>query len=450
MIIEIKHKFNANGSFMKTYIISNLMELLNSSISSQTPLNYHSKDLDLDSTITIPVDILNKNENNKNIVNEKIELLKNYLENEINYDMFSLRAKAIMASIMRYNFDWENVLYIEYDNKKTPIKLKKPNIEPLKIESHLFNDNSTITEIKNKYINDGIIIVDLCVPYNELNFGYNVLHFYEHITCSPWFDNRKNNNVVYTNGFTSSLAHCYVYAIIKDVATFEEYLYSMITWLCESRNNKFWLEHKNDLERETLRTISETKYNESFSSFARSSGTAYEDVLKNDIYLNALNYWANKPFKLFIRHPFELTLDKEKINKLIKLNPLNKVEKPKVKKFNYYPYEVLTNSNSSQTMVTEKIKPEDVAKIHYDYLEHDKIEDGMFGIDVCYKMINKTDFFNDISNDAKIFNYYPIFILSTMKQYYTGKQYKEMANYLNIDFYTNDSLLNEQYITNDR
>lgn len=453
--VEIKHRINLNNSVVKTTVVKSFMSIINSYISSQTKLCYHMTDVDLDGTITVPVDVLT----NEDINTEKrkfeniIMQLKQYLESDINYNVFSLKAKSICSSIIKYSFDWNNSFYIHCEklHKNVNVKMKKPNVEELIINEYEFKDGSSITEIVNPYITDALICADLCIPYKEMDFGYNVLHFYEHITCTPWFNNKSEykNDVIYTNGFTSNIGHCYVFSLVQNAKTFENYLYLLVDWMIKSRDLEFWKKHKNDLKRETSRTISETKLNESLGIFARSSGSAYGNVMNNKTYISALKYWSNKPFNIFIRHPFtSFRLNNKRIQELIQKHPLSKVPKPEINTFNYYPYEIFINYTDDHIMTTTKEETSKIAKAHSDYIYYDKLPDGFYGIDVRYNMLNKREFYPELSPENKVFVFYPIFILSTLKKYYNKKTYEELASYMNIEYYYSEKLFEEKYITN--
>lgn len=451
-IIEIKHRFNYKDSYINYVIINTFMNILNDYISLQTKLNYHAMDIDMDGTISIPVDILSNNDikDERERFDNVIKQVKQYLEKDINYNVFGSVEKAKIASFMTYKIDWANAFYINVPslNYSTPIKMKKPNISELIIDEHVFKDKSQIIEIINPYITDGLILVDFSVPYNELGFGYNTLHFFEHMNTTPWamMNTTVNNNLEYYNGFTSSVGHCYDYCYVKDQKTFEKYLYTTIKFIIESRNLNFWQKHKNDLIRETSRTISETKNNASLGLFAKSSGSAYGDVLENKTYLDAIKYWSNRPFKIFIRHPFtSLKLNTSLIEKLISMNKINKLEKPKIETFDYYPYELLINY-SYLTRMTSRHSSSEIAKIHYEAINHDKIVNGLFGIDVKTEINNPSEYDDEFDDNTRVFQFYPIFILSTLHDYYDKHEYKELVAYVNVQWTNNNEITRDKTI----
>ena len=165
----------------------------------------------------------------------------------------------------------------------------------IKIRQTILKDGTKLKEILDPLINYYGLYINLSVPFSDMDYGYNYLHFYEHIMTYAWKP-LSQQNVLELNGGTTCNAICYVYNIHSNSKSMEEYLKEYIDFHLKSRGNDFWKkEIVKGLETELERTTSETLMEKSLSQMAKTdpySQHAYNTQI--------LQYYSNKPFEIII------------------------------------------------------------------------------------------------------------------------------------------------------
>ena len=153
----------------------------------------------------------------------------------------------------------------------------------------------------------------------------------------------------------------------------------------------------------------------------------------------------NVSFEDMINVESMILINPSLIEKLISMNKINKLEKPKIETFDYYPYELLINY-SYLTRMTSKHSSSEIAKIHYEAINHDKIVNGLFGIDVKTEINNPSEYDDEFDDNTRVFQFYPIFILSTLHDYYDKREYKELVAYMNVQWTNNNEITRDKTI----
>jgi hypothetical protein len=158
--------------------------------------------------------------------------------------------------------DYKPNSYLKYDDFKTKIEwgpsediIKK--YEP-KLRQTILKDGSKLKEIVDPFVNDYGVYINLSVPFSEMDYGYNYLHFYEHMMTYAW-KNESQQNMLELNGATTCHGLCYVYNIHSNQDSMEQYLKSYLEFHMKTRNDEYWNnELLEGLKRELERTMSET------------------------------------------------------------------------------------------------------------------------------------------------------------------------------------------------
>ena len=429
-VITLHNRYINKATGFERNVVYAFMRIIRSQIAFKTNLCYSIPDLNKDCSITIPIDVLANDQvtTEKKLVSSKVKILKHFLEHEFNYEGMSNNLKAVLGGLLNYQYDYTKMLYISnsINDKIVDVALKTPTTAKLEIKRTNHN-GIDVLNIYLPYMDEAMICLDVSRPYEEMGFSYNALHLFEHLLCSPWSALRSKSSMTNLNGFTSNLGNCFVYSLMSDQKTFKLYMQKMCEWLRDSRKLEFWHEHETELKRETNRTISETKHNPSYLSFARSPGTAYN----YDYDISLFHYWSNQPMKLTIIHPFK-GYDFE-----FDFGPMNKVAKPKIETFDSIPLETLVNSPA---VVTSKVTPKEVAAMTLDFYKNGKVHDGLFGVDIRCRELYQGHFYED---DESMLVTVPMFMLSTFRDYLKPETLKQLVVDMNIHLVTLSSYLDE-------
>ena len=426
-----------------------LMNMLRCYISFRTELCYNMPSINQACEITIPIDVLSNNDMKQTpeeLVSAKIQVLKNYLEKEIDYESFLDNHKSSLSYVLNYKFDFKHMLFItnNLNSDVIQVSLKTPTIiktvfKTTTIKTSVGDDE--VMEVINPYIHKAMIMFDYSVPYSEMGFTYNILHLFEHILCSPWTNmHSETNKLCSMNGVTYGTGNCFVYAILKDKSNFDNYLKNEISFIYKCRNREYWDsdEMKEVIEKETQRTISETKRQPGLTSFARSPGCAFNFGYDKGVF----HYWSSKPFNCFIIHPWtDYSLDVDCFKDLISSNTLTKVERPKIPTFKYYPYSNFAFSSVLGATYSKKMEPKEIANILKAYFFKNKIYDGRFGYDVCIREIsNRTSTFCE----SKIMIFPLAVLLTTYRKFWSKAEYEQIVTSI-LTFCSNYDVLFEEH-----
>ena len=138
--------------------------------------------------------------------------------------------------------------------------------------------------------------------------------------------------------------------------------------------------------------------------------------------------------KLTLIHPFK------GFHFEYEFGPLMKVTRPKIEKFDYLPIESLENA---RRMTSQKLTTREIAKRMFDYYENGIICDGMYGVDICVRELNRdNDFYED---ELRLMITVPMFALSTYRDHYKDESLKKLIIDMNLHIPNVGSYLYEIY-----
>jgi hypothetical protein len=336
-----------------------LLMFLNQQIGAYTIVNYKITPITHDLKIKIPINVYTDEDTKLSALelgNKRREIIKTYIEN---YDFNT--AAPIIQFIVRNLSTWvDNNLWLKII---IPI-INYENIEQLKVNFNItaqikmrkdeFSDGSKILYYVDPLLTNYGLFHDLTVSYNEMSFGYNYLHLFEHMMTKAWVGITYEDTTTY-NGFTYPNGVCCIYHCQNSLNDHLKISKATIDWIIESRKNDFWKLNE-ELIKETTRTISETSDERTLSSMGRSDPYAYKFKYDTSVF----DYWCNKPFSLLIVGKSEkIIYDKDKIAQMIYNNPLRTVDIPKSITIHHIPREVLL-FKSQGSFVVKKASDDDV------------------------------------------------------------------------------------------
>ena len=331
---------NKNDNNLKI-ILKLFMRYLNNLLAGKSSLNYHCGPI-INYEISIPVIPYNNEEFNKKLnelAKDKCQICLDFIKN-YNFSNESKKILNIIRNLIQLSEtkDLSDVFslkcpQIHYDTK---LYFPKIDIKYSYMKHFKLIDESNINHFIDPYLKTQYALVfDISKHFEEYKYQYNLLHFFEHILCSPW-DNLDRTHQIAYNGLTVSNGVSCVWVILDNEETMELYLKKTIEWIIKMRDINNWDNIKNILTRETQRTTSETRENRMFSSSCRADPSAYN----NEYNINVLCKWANEPLNVLIYTSKEIKLDINNLNEIIK-NNLPKEINVQYPTFPYIPVECI-------------------------------------------------------------------------------------------------------------
>ena len=358
-----------NNMVIKT--LTYLIRYLNQRCGADTVINYRILPVETETEyknnqkiykliIKFPIQ-QHKIDSNDDLVLKNIKIISDYIKNK-KWELDNKQYLWLWRTLYQLKYKPES--YIMYDDYKEKVEwgisvdaIKKYEI---KIRQTILKDGTKLKEILDPLINDYGLYINLSVPFSDMDYGYNYLHFYEHIMTYAW-KSLSQQNVLELNGGTTCNAICYVYNIHSNSKSMEEYLKEYIDFHLKSRRNDFWKkEIVKGLETELERTTSETLMEKSLSQMAKTdpySQHAYNTQI--------LQYYSNKPFEIIVYSPKITNAKKICEQYFNNSEELQKIT-PKKIKFDYYPLHVLRDKKDRNYLVLHINK---------------KMENGVTGID---------------------------------------------------------------------
>ena len=330
-------------------LLRRFMNYMNGMIGLKTSSNYHIQPVK-NFTIKIPIYVYTNTEKNSDpiaLVEHKIDNVREYLE-KCDWKLAGKRQLWLIRSLRIQGIDISNCFSLSTSTPNLGFNdiidedliIKYPHLEFPKIVRETYADGSFINYLSDPYLMDYGMFVNLTVPFDEMGMSYNGLHLYEHLMTRGW-DKLNGENIIDFNGSTYPHAICYVYNIHSTLKSMKTYAAASILWFLKSRKRGFWIEHKDVIDLEIERTVSETRNERTLASMGRSDFHAYNYDYNTSIF----EYWSNKPFELLICGPDPintLKLKTETINSAIKQNmPRNDIKRPENIKFKHFPVDVL-------------------------------------------------------------------------------------------------------------
>lgn len=349
LITECEKTENSNQYISDEYkynMIFRISQLLcskiNQLIGAKTDINYRINQIEVIEDKIIIRFPIQKHSNETNIISNRIDTIKQYIKS-IEWEKMNKSFLWLWRTLYQLEYKMiSTLIYDDYSEKidwtidENIIKKYLPKVKKIK-----FEDNSLCKKIIDPLILDYGLFVNLSVPFNEMDYGYNYLHYYEHMMTYAW-ENLSQSYVKELNGATTCCGLCYIYSIHSTKKSLIEYLDNYMNFHQKTRDINFWNTLKPGLMLEQNRTISETINDKSMSNLGRS------DPLSNKKYdTKILHYYSSKPFEIIIVSPEEIVIQKYKLQ-------TTEVEKPKVINFNYFPIHVFRDKRDRKFEIRSK------------------------------------------------------------------------------------------------
>lgn len=343
--MEIRPKRLEKSSFNS--IIDSFTNYLSYYISSMTNLKYHPSVLKQDGSLTLNL----KNDKIFNI--DPVATILKCIYN-IDFDKQSVKIKSTFRRICMMIDPNELYKLIDKEKDKSfPIKFKEWKYKEIVAKQYKFKDGSLIGHVIDPYRSQFGIFVGFSKQFNELDYGYNYLHLFEHTMCIEWKNEPHQDNIG-LNGYTSIVGTACVYSIDKTQKTFNKKLTQIIKSWFKKRTIKYWKENSKAVDTEIKRTFSETFEVKSLHDYFRTD----QSILNNmDRTFEIFTYFASSPLRMLIFSPTELQCDLKIINKLNrKYPPVEHV--PKKLSFDYIPLSVLNDKIRNEYRIVKLTKKE--------------------------------------------------------------------------------------------
>ena len=343
---------------MTIKILTLILRKLNQKIGSDTSINYRINPLDVKCKneecvkkykfiLTFPIQ-QHGIKSNEELLNQTIDTLSEFIPN-FNWEHIHKQYLWLWKTL--YQLDYKPNSYLKYDDFKTQLSwgpsdevIKK--YEP-KLRQTILKDGSKLKEIVDPFVNDYGVYINLSVPFNDMDYGYNYLHYYEHMMTYAW-KTISQQDMLEMNGATTCHALCYVYNIHSTRESFETYLKSYLEFHMKSRSNSFWTNELLDgMNMELERTMSETLLDKSYANMAKTDPKSQHQYNSK-----ILEYYSNKPFEIIVYCPCET--DAKKISETIVTSNITNVKSPNKLKFNYYPLHVCRDKTNRKYLILQK------------------------------------------------------------------------------------------------
>lgn len=272
---------------------------------------------------------------NDDLILKNIDIIKNYI---INKDWENNHRQYIWIWRILNQLKYKPESSLIYENYKCKFQwgFDEDKMEKYKITyKEIHDDNGiVIKQIIDPLIKDYGLYINLSTTFNDMDYGYNYLHYYEHIMTYAW-KKLPQQNMLELNGGTTCNGICYVYNIHETKSSLELYLNEYLKFHSMSRKKDFWNKDIIEgLKTELERTISETLLEKSMSQMAKT-----DPYSQNKYNTEILRYFSNKPFEIITYTPEKI--DIKYFLKQYDFQTKYEIDKPKKIIFNYYPIHVL-------------------------------------------------------------------------------------------------------------
>ena len=367
--ITIEYNNNQPLTKYTKILLHKFLTLLNSHIGANTNLNYHINPVK-EFKIQIPIYVYTNDEkkmSSSDLVEKRVNTLINHLENLDWSKHTNLQEQWLIYSLKTVGIDITTDFLIStttdptigfQDLNQQPIKIKAPAIHQAKLKRITYADGSTILYLSTPYLNDYGVFVNLSTTFDEMGMSFNALHLYEHLMTYAW-KGIDFSKIKMMNGSTWPHSLCSVFVITGSLESMKTFAASFIKFYLESREAGFWNKPENleGLKLETQRTISETRTERTLSSLCRSDLHAYDFKYNTNIF----EYWSQRPFDMLIAGPDSLEklfMNKQTIDKFIKLHPSRKVKRPENVIYKTLPLDTIKMKQMKQFRVIAADKQE--------------------------------------------------------------------------------------------
>lgn len=364
---------NISNEFRNNMIVKSLnylIKFVNQRCGAETNINYRIFPVDAESknkygkniykfTIKFPIQ-QHKIESNEDLVIKTIDTISNYIKNR-NWELDNKHYLWLWRTL--YQLKYKPTSYIKYEDYKQKIEWgisdEIINKYSIKVRQTKLNDGTTLKEIVDPLVNDFGLYINLSVPFSDMDYGYNYLHYYEHIMTYAW-KNLSQHNLLELNGGTTCNAICYVYNIHSDKKSMEEYLKKYIEFHLDSRKESFWnSDIVSGLKMELERTTSETLLEKSLTQMAKT-----DPYSQHEYNTKIFHHYSNKPFEIIVYSPQETNA--KKICKVLfdKREIETTKTTPSKIKFNYYPIHVLRDKRDRNYLILKSNPNENLNTVY--------------------------------------------------------------------------------------
>lgn len=256
------------------------------SVVAEAYLNSLSSLLSIQSTISYYPQRADKNKLKIDIDRDRMSVddAINEVKDIINGGKYSKQFKRLYRVIESRGMKPNELLI---NNEK--LIFKAPDDLDIKVKEITNSHGDKLTLIADPLINNSAAFVDLSVSHNDIDFGWNYLHLFEHLCCIDLIDNYDKNEL--TNGYTLPTGVSIIYSETSTPDASAKIMKRMQKIWNSSRDGKLVADYKQQIQREIERTRSESKQERSLFNYARSSEEYETDVF---------DYWFNSNFKGYI------------------------------------------------------------------------------------------------------------------------------------------------------
>lgn len=361
-------------------LLKQFLTFLNNMIGAKTTTNYHITNVK-NNTIMIPVYVYTNEEAKMDpfeLVKKRVNTVRDFV-GSINWDNVNKFHLWVVRSLSMFGINVSNAFQIktympntDYQMIDDVLLIKYPNIVYPSIKRYELKDGSMINVYVDPYIEDYGLFLNLSVKFDEMGMSYNALHLYEHLLTKPWM-NSSSKDLIELNGCTYPVGICYVYTIHRTEEELKIHMNDLLKWLYESREKGFWKKQDENIQVETMRTISETRSERSLTSMGRSDHKAYDLKYNRKIF----EYWSNKKYNILISSPEDIKINVENLERLGEKYKLRSVQRPKNPVFKHFPIDVLRVKNITGERIRKMLTKEIISNI----VEGLDSNAGLYGVD---------------------------------------------------------------------
>ena len=296
------------------------MHQFNIIVAGQSTLNYHLIPVTNRPIIYIPVYPYERDDFKEDItalIKKRINTLKEFIST-YQFDKERKMVLHMLRNILMLRDATDTKKHtplFKIENRETDTKESVDISSNIKLEyptmkRYRLTDNSYISVVYDPYADDEhLVLCNLSKPFSEMGYQYNALHLYEHLMTYAWKDGNHTEEA-YMNGITVVNGVSNVFSVLTSASSMMDYMHRCIDFILKGRDRQFWIDNKEILRTETMRTISETRASRSFSSPSRSDPAAYDCNYNTDIFCK----WSNDPFDILLISNTDVVIDVQAIN----------------------------------------------------------------------------------------------------------------------------------------
>ena len=248
MTLYVLFEANSNFDIFTKHCFKILVQYINVYIGAKTDCNYRIKpiselrpDNNLRFYFEVPLQAHKQNENKSMILfSKRREIIKSTI-NSINWNIQPVKIKWIMKYFKSINLKITLNITDKLDtsNYSETIDVINNVIDDTKIKITKLDDGSIIKQLIMPDCQDYGIYFNISQPFDEMGFGYNYLHLFEHIMCIPW-GKISVSDLILMNGSTFFNGLSYVYAMTRTKKSLKMYFNEIINHYINLRNDEYY------------------------------------------------------------------------------------------------------------------------------------------------------------------------------------------------------------------